>query len=502
MKSIRLILAGLLFLGLAGCSSEDEFMDTQSPEQSGENGEIVFNIGFGDQLRVSTDADFKSKFEDGDQIGVFIVKGGEPIKPSGNYEDNRKLTYSAGEWTLDGNKIYAPVDGSSLNVYAYYPYAAGVDPTAMIFGVKDNQAQAGMYDASDFLLAKAENQLKGSVNLQFTHALSLIQVEIVKGTNMPSFDNSLTVILQNRFTSADIDIVNGTAVAKNAATQPITMLRVETGVATTYIYRALVPAQTIAAGTELFAFVQETTGKEIENNFTTETETVLTAGKVAKWKITLNGETLPEHNYNVGDVYPFTGTPIGIVFEVSNGGKNGKVVSLTEKQHRWGSSPKDEMTDGIEFIRDADNGKDATRNLIRVRKAASNFATDYVVFHWLYTVMNENDESGQWYMPSKNELKSLYAAMSGLTYDDVSTSWIDGAAMPNFNSAEATAARTAFSDKVKAAGGTEFNLGGQYWASTEIDNQKAWSVHFGTGVLQNSKFKYDEWGRARAILEF
>ena len=498
MKSIRLILAGLFFLFLAACSNEDELTEIQSGSSAG--GEINFQIGFENEVKVSTDANFKSKFEEGDQIGLFIVKSGESIKPSGNYEDNRKLTYNSGIWTLEGDKIYAPVDGSSLSYYAYYPYVAGTDPTTMIFGVKNDQSQDGMYDISDLLLSKAENQTKATVSLQFAHALSLIQIEVVKGANMVSFDSTLKAILHNTQTSANVDLVNGSATSINTTLQDIVMSRVETE--SGYIYRALVPAQTIAANTELFTFVQETTGKEIDNSYTTEVETVLTGGKVTKWRITLEGEALPEHNYSVGDVYPFMGTPLGIVFEVSNGGKNGKIVSLMEKQHRWGTSPKDEFADGVDFVRDADNGKGATQSIVNARKDASNFATDYVIFPWLYTIMNENDANGQWYISSKNELKSLYAAMSGLTYDDVSTSWIDGASMPNFNAAEAIAARTAFNENIKAVGGAEFNLNGQYWTSTEIDNQKAWSVHFGTGILQNSKFKYDEWGRARGVMEF
>ncbi len=502
MKSIRLLLIGLLSLSFASCGNEDDF-SVEEKKSLESKGEINFSIGFDNQTKVSTGTDFKSKFEDGDEIGVFIIKSGESLKSSGNYEDNRKLTYNAGEWTLDGDKIYSPVDGSTLTFYAYYPYVSGADPVNMIFTVDNNQKDESIYNDSDLILAKAENQMKTTVNLQFSHALSLVQVEIVKGANMVAFDNSLTVILRNCSSSANVNLVNSSATSVVSATQDIAMLRVEKETsASTYTYRALVPAQTIGVGKEIFSFIQETTGKEINFNYSTETATTLTGGKVSKWKITLTGDPLPEHNYSVGDVYPFTGTPQGIVFEVYNGGKNGKVVSLTEKQNRWGTSPKDESTDGVALIRDIDDGKSATHSLINVRKSASNFSTDYAVFHWLYSEMNESDVNGQWYIPSKNELRSLYAAISGIAYADIETSWIDGGAMPNLNSTAAIAARTEFNTKLTNAGGVILNLTGQYWASTEIDNQKVWSVHFQTGILQNSKFKYDTWGRARAIMQF
>jgi len=502
MKSIRLLLTGLIFLGFFACSNENEI---EIPEPQGDlKNAISFNIGFDNRLKVSTDADFKSQFEDGDEIGLFIIKSGAAIKPSGNFEDNRKLVYNNGEWTLDGSKIYFPVDGSSLSFYAYYPYTDNVDPTNMTFGVEEDQSQESGYNKSDLLLAQAKDQLKATITLQFAHALSLIQVEVNKGANMVSFDNSLTVSLLNCFPAASVNLENGVATVKPSDAKPIVMHRVETGQsATKYNYRALVPAQTIAADTELFFFVQETTGKEINNNYISETAITLTAAKVSKWKIALDGEALPEHNYAVGDVYPFMGTPLGIVFEISNDGKNGKVVALKEKAARWGTQGKDESIDGIALIRDADNGKEATQNMVKARKNSSNFAGDYAAFHWIYTEMNENDDTGIWYMPAKNELRSLYAAISGLTYEDIKTSWLDANAMPGFDSQACIAARTAFNEKIKAAGGTAFGVDvGQYWSVTEINTNSAWSVKIDTGILQNSKRKDDSWGRTRPIMEF
>lgn len=501
MKYIRLFLTGLLFVSLASCDNQDEFEIVLPQDDAGK--EVCFHIGINTPTRAATDAEFKTRFEEGDAVGVFILKSGATLQATGNYEDNRKLVYSAGEWILEGDKIYSPTDGSSLNFYAYYPYVETVDPTQMIFEIEDDQQEEAMYNRSDLLLAQAENQSKSTVELQFTHALSLVQVEVVRGKNMVAFDSSLTVTLQNCSPSATVNLVNGTAVAQNTTVGNVVMKRVDTDPsATKYNYRALVPAQSLTAGTEIFFFTQETMGKEINSNYIEEAGIALSGGNISKWKITLNGEELPEHNYTVGDVYPFTGTPLGLVFEVYNDGKNGKIVSLQELSNRWGSYPKDELADGITLIRDADNGKEASRNLIEVRKEAANFATDYAIFHWLYYSMNGENIDGEWYAPSKNELRSLYAAMSGMTYAAIETSWIDGGVMPSFDSVAATAARWSFDEKMVSHGGTAFNLNGQYWASTEVDGQCAWSVHFGTGVMQATKFKHDAWGRLRPIMNF
>lgn len=503
MKSIKYILVVFLLLGFASCSNDDETDGLQSPDPEANNAEVNFNISFSDQLKVSTDAAFKSKFEAGDEIGLFAVKAGNNMQASGNYADNRKLTYNGTNWVLDGDAIFYPVDGMALSFYAYYPYTTTIDPTNTVFEGNSDQSQDAAYSKSDLLLSKTENQKDKTVNIQFSHAQSLIQVEVVKDDNLVPFDNTFTVKLLNIYPSSQVDLVAGTSSVKNTSIQEITMKRVETDAsAKTYTYRALIPAQTIAGSTEIFSFVQTTTGKTINFKYITETATTLTAGKVTKWKITLKGEDVPPHVYAVGDVYPFNGTPAGIVFEVSNGGVNGKVVSLIEKQNRWGDNNIQESLNGVPAITDADNGKEATRALIEKRKDGGNFASDYAIFSWIYTTVNEGDLDGIWYLPAKNELKSLYAAMNGYTYSDIETSWIDGGVMPHSQEQASIDTRTAFNNKVTTAGGTAFTENGQYWATTEISKTVAWSVKIDTGILQNNKAKTDTYGRARLIRTF
>jgi Ni/Fe-hydrogenase subunit HybB-like protein len=116
--------------------------------------------------------------------------------------------------------------------------------------------------------------------------------------------------------------------------------------------------------------------------------------------------------------------------------------------------------------------------------------------------MNENVWDGEWYIPSKNELKSLYAAFSGLTYADIEISWTDGNAMPDFDSQTYKDARTAFNLKMTTAGGSILNDTGRYWTSTEFDANKAWFIRFNTSVLEYNQEKYDTWTRVRPILAF
>lgn len=499
MKSIKYIFAALLLL-FCSCSNDEEYTN-EGKDTKTATSVVKFNFGFQGSTKVATDEAFQSVFETGDEVGVFVVKEGEALQASSNYEDNRKLVYNGTNWVLDGEDIFYPTDGTNLSIYAYYPYKDGVNPTNLAFEAGVDQSDAAGYSTSDFLLAKAVNQTEANIDLSFTHTLALVQVEVVRGKNLPSITSDLKVYLHNNITAFLADWSTSKATAQGGLAKDIKMLRVE-NTSGTYLYRALVPAQTIASGIKLFSFVQTTSGKEIDNVYTTSATAELVAGKVTKWKVTLKGEELPEHNYQVGDVYPFTGTPIGIVFEISNGGKNGKVVSLLEKQARWGSS-KDELTDGVLTIRDVNDGKTASQNLIEKRRTAGNFATDYAVFHWLLNTMNEENVYGEWYMPAKNELRSLVAAMSGSSYTQIENTWTDGNFMPNFTDQACKDARTAFNTKIKNAGGTEMNItNGQYWGATEVDATYAWSVHLETGRIHGTKRKDDAWGRLRAIMAF
>lgn len=55
------------------------------------------------------------------------------------------------------------------------------------------------------------------------------------------------------------------------------------------------------------------------------------------WGDTKSFKTSPKTTYAVGDFYPNDIDPIGVVFSISNGGKNGKIVSLTQSYGEWDS---------------------------------------------------------------------------------------------------------------------------------------------------------------------
>ena len=271
-------LAAALFL--AGCTKEDARPDGGDPGTQG--GDIRFEIGFAPQTRMATGADFKSAWEDGDEIGIYAVKHGQPLAASDNSIHNVKLTYNKADDTWSG-PVYWPTaagDIRKLDFYAYYPYDANAaDPTGIAFRVATDQNDAtggkDNYTLSDLLTAKGDKNGEGfgkgeTVQLTFSHALAMVQVSVPLPGKGSGPGESLTLTLRSVKTKASLDLravdpstpgSGITLATDDNAPADIAMYRVEqpddANYRTSYTYRALVPAQELTRGKELFRFEHE-----------------------------------------------------------------------------------------------------------------------------------------------------------------------------------------------------------------------------------------------------
>lgn len=270
IKDIRLLLlAALSAFMLASCSQEE-----MGGGQGTQSGEIRFEIGFAPQsdamqtnadTRVATDTEFRSTWEEGDEIGVFAVEHGKALAASDNLIHNVKLTYTGGEWKAEED-IYWPKDGTKLDFYAYHPYDDNLNPTLMAFSVYADQSEStdakSNYNLSDLLTAKttkADGYGKGeTVPLSFTHALAMVQVNVSKSMVGDYAPDVLNVWLNGCTTDGVLNLSTQTVTRplNPASPEKIKMYPCpnDGGVPGTYAYRALVPAQEIAQGTALFSF--------------------------------------------------------------------------------------------------------------------------------------------------------------------------------------------------------------------------------------------------------
>lgn len=224
-----------------------------------------------------------------------------------------------------------------------------------------------------------------------------------------------------------------------------------------------------------------------------------------------------EKNLNpvqVGDYYYANGTwsstytsdalnpCIGIVFEVNADGKSGKIVSLDEKEQAvW-------TTDGTTYVTaktSANDVADGTVNMATI-KALDNDYSDFPAFQWCA----EKAEGGlTWYLPSPYELQDLFAATCGLKIVDANPQdgeverWVisqtDNKANYMDKAGSYSTQRTAFKDKITAAGGTELNM---YLSSYESDDKYAIKVDCTNNGTCNKTQKSDSSNKARAIAKF
>ena len=313
-----LLLAALPAMMLASCTRED-FAGEPGNGPDTADGQIRFQIGFAPQdgadyaagndnssgapaTRVATDTRFKSTWEDGDAIGIFAVPHGTQLAAAGNPIHNVRLTYSKADNAWSGPAYWplAPAGISALDFYAYHPYddnggsPATLNPTAIAFNVETDQSAPANAEAdtpsgfarSHLLMAKAADGngfARGeTVSLTFRHALAMVQVSVAGSMLGDYSPATLRVRLNGCAAATVLDLAAGQTkapAAGGATAAPITMYPCpnDGGAPGTFAYRALVPAQTVAAGTALFRF--EHGGSTLLNSPSLTTALALKAGQ-------------------------------------------------------------------------------------------------------------------------------------------------------------------------------------------------------------------------------
>lgn len=441
IRQLMYLLIPMVVPMLASCSGED-YQDMETIHSGGTQ-QICFEMVYAmatvegapkTRVATSTDGQYNSTWTNGDEVGIYIVKGNGGLQTSGNWVDNMKMIYNNGNWTytFPSGTGYYPLDGDKLHFYAYYPYVSGLtDATNFTFSVQADQRTAANLSKSDLLMASKPNVGKNGspVQLVFSHVMTMVEMSATSGSVGGQLSASVVPTLEGCRTNITANLATGTVSASGSAVA-VTMYRVEqSGDAnyyTSYTYRALVPEQNVPAGTEMFRFTQTQGTITRSLSHKPSTQVALSGGEVKPFNITLQPTIDPAHVYVVGDYYPYKGLPIiGVVFEVSNGGKNGKIIDLDYIQRyapapdnamapiRWGDPTVDEQAAGVVGIRDMNDGSSGTRNLIIKRKDQPDFTSVYCLFNWIYLTKNNGDVNGMWYLPAVNEMILLHTQLNG-----------------------------------------------------------------------------------------
>lgn len=270
-KSLIFALTGALMI--TACSNEIE----EQLAENGKNGQNVkFSIGVENLSRTAiADGTLVTSFEPNDEIGIFAYDGEKLVSW------NVKYTYNGSGWTSE-NAIAAQ-DGVKLSYYAYYPYDASVTDPASIKDTVSADQTAG-FGKNDMLSARNTEAAAGATNisLNFAHAMAMVQVSLMEGTTS---DANATVTLQSILPVTSVNAKDGSVTAASGASVGVAMKKA----AETLTYRAVVPEQTIEAGSKLLTIVAD--GKTF--NVTFDADVKYERGKFLQITVK-NLNTLPD----------------------------------------------------------------------------------------------------------------------------------------------------------------------------------------------------------------
>lgn len=236
MKTLnKVFIAAIAATAMTACNNE-----LSEQLASNQGGDVKFTMGIEgtSASRVAMeDGSYQASFESTNAVGIFV-------KEVDSYS-NLEYTYNGNAWT--GATVNVPADGV-YTYYAYYPYAASATSTAIAAEVSADQ-ETGGYLANDYLMANlTAGAGQANVDLQFTHALSLVEVTL----SGPNAAEDAVVALSNMTTDATINLETS-VVTPGTKKANVTMDKLTTSMK----YRAIVPEQTVAQGTALMTIVSK-----------------------------------------------------------------------------------------------------------------------------------------------------------------------------------------------------------------------------------------------------
>ena len=242
---------------LLACSSgaENGVDDEPTPPQP-EKPTVRIPIGISTSITRVTE----TAFESGDRIGLYVVNRNDDgshndLKPSGNYVDNMRYTYSYNTWTPD-ETVYWKDDKTCADFYLYYPYqAAHINENPVVFKVEADQSNVNSYKNSDVIIGSTLNVAPSqtTVYIASKHVMSQVIIDLKPGegfTDASLAASDVKVTLNIPAVSANIDLATGKVEPiMNYDGESLTMTPM-TPYKDGNVYRAIVVPQTVT-GTQL-----------------------------------------------------------------------------------------------------------------------------------------------------------------------------------------------------------------------------------------------------------
>ena len=210
-----LYIATVSFFLLACSSGAENGVDDEPTPPQPEKPTVRIPIGISTYITRVTE----TAFESGDRIGLYVVNRNDDgshndLKPSGNYVDNLRYTYSYNTWTPD-ETVYWKDDKTCADFYLYYPYQAGhVNENPVVFKVEADQSNVNSYKNSDVIIGSTLNVAPSqtTVYIASKHVMSQVIIDLKPGegfTDASLAASDVKVTLNIPAVSANIDLATG-----------------------------------------------------------------------------------------------------------------------------------------------------------------------------------------------------------------------------------------------------------------------------------------------------
>ncbi len=284
------ILATLALLTLASCAKESGATDPIDPTNP-----VAATFTAASITRVASNA-----WEESDQIGISMVKTTTTTLADGNYENIPHTVGAAGEsgtFSPDGTVIYFPVDGSSVDFYAYYPCSTlDVDKNIAV------SVATQSFSDIDIVAAKAASKTKVAPTVTFAdeeafaHQLSKLTITLKEGAGITSLAG-VTTTIKGQYTTAKYNVYSG-SISNEGNIANITAVTAADGSTAEAI---LIPTAAVAGSSIVFTldgddYVWDTSslvlaqGSEHSYEITiTKTGIIVTGAKISDWNNGTNG---------------------------------------------------------------------------------------------------------------------------------------------------------------------------------------------------------------------
>lgn len=233
VKTMKTVKRNLFFsAGVAACAlfaagcSNDENM----PGGNDNDGRVALQVSSGIQTRAVDD-----QWEDGDAIGIFALMPGTTDVATDNTSglEQRNRQYSTRKNALgtfsptpEAATIYLPVDGTTRDFIAYYPYLPDMAGSTYKIDLTEQNPQR----AIDFMTSEKMQDIdktNPAVQFRFLHKLSKVRLNISTGDGFKG-DNSelegMEVILTGQQATADFDVLTDHNVSIVRGSEEIVLL--------------------------------------------------------------------------------------------------------------------------------------------------------------------------------------------------------------------------------------------------------------------------------------